>query len=557
MIKSQTKRSPIQNFAIFIVAFLVIGMVLGPNLNQVYSGISATGSDTVELTNDGNLDTKVRDFSYSVLSGASATGGTITVDGDYTVHTFTSSGNFINSIDLTVDSLVVAGGGGGGGTQSGGGGGGGVIYNSSRSVTSGTYAVAVGAGGVGTLGSDVPGLNGGNSAFDGTTSIGGGGGGVYSTGGAGTGGSGGGGAAQSGIVNGDGIDGQGYDGGLGSALLNFGAGGGGGAGSEGASGTTSVGGDGGIGYRVEPGASISGTSTYYAGGGGGSVFTSGTPGAGVDGGGNGQLYSVGNPTDGVDNIGGGGGGGFDAKGGDGGDGVVIIRYLTPIADVIDPGIAVGDDKLYYDGTLSSTLTYSDGSAYIDSSDVSASMKGSLPIIKVGTTQNVKIDHDLQYSITYISKNMDITSPDMFRAGEDMRVDTRLTDTSGNPTSYQPLEMRARLFDSNDKQYLDEIVSSTSFVIPGKYLHDNKHYQLRLSYEGYEFGGWSNEALADFDIGTEGFTITSSPDKAPEGIAAASFAAVEGLVGMAVTGWLDVPIIGDIIRFIANLVGVEL
>ena len=226
-------------------------------------------------------------------------------------------------------------------------------------------------------------------------------------------------------------------------------------------------------------------------------------------------------------------------------------------DIIDPGISVGDDELYYDGTLVSILTCSDGSAYIDSSDVSASMKGEIPIIKVGTTQNIKVDHDLEYSITYIPKNMDITSPDMFRAGEDMRVDTRLIDTAGNPTSYQPLEMRIRLFDSNDKLYLDEIVSSTSFVIPGKYLHDNKHYQLGLSYEGYEFGGWSNEVLADFDVGTEGFTITSSPDKAPEGVMAVSFTAVEGLVGMAVTGWLDVPIIGDIIRFIAGLVGVEL
>ena len=67
--QSQTKRFPIQNFAIFIVAFLVIGMVLGPNINQVYTGTSATGSDTVELTNNGNLDTKVRDFSLTAPGG--------------------------------------------------------------------------------------------------------------------------------------------------------------------------------------------------------------------------------------------------------------------------------------------------------------------------------------------------------------------------------------------------------------------------------------------------------------------------------------------------------
>ena len=228
-----------------------------------------------------------------------------------------------------------------------------------------------------------------------------------------------------------------------------------------------------------------------------------------------------------------------------------------MTSVIDPALTVGGDVLYYDGTLSSNLVFSDGSAYIDSSSVSASMKGSLPIIKVGTSQNIKIDHGLQYSITYIPKNMDITSSDMFRADEDMRIDTRLTDTSGNPVSNQPLEMRARLFDSNDELYLDEIISSTSFVIPGKYIKTGEHYQLRLSYEGYEFGGWSNEILADFDVDTEGFTITSSPDKAPEGVMAASIAAASNMVGMAVTGWLDIPIIGDIIKLIAGFVGVTL
>lgn len=231
--------------------------------------------------------------------------------------------------------------------------------------------------------------------------------------------------------------------------------------------------------------------------------------------------------------------------------------VEQVVGITDSGIGVGDDILYYDGILLSTLTYSDGSAYIDSSDVTTDVKGSLPVIKVGTTQNIKIDHDLEYSITYIPKNMDVTSPDMLRANEDVRIDTRLTDTSGNPVSNQPLEMRARLFDSDDNRYLDEIISSIGFVIPGEYIKSGKHYQLRLSYSGFEFGGWSNEILVDFDVGTEGFTITSSPDKAPESLSAASFAAASNMVGMAVTGWLDIPIIGDIIKFIADLVGVTL
>ena len=42
-----------------------------------------------------------------------ATGGTITYVGDYTIHTFTDSGTFTPASTGTVDWLVVAGGGGG------------------------------------------------------------------------------------------------------------------------------------------------------------------------------------------------------------------------------------------------------------------------------------------------------------------------------------------------------------------------------------------------------------------------------------------------------------
>jgi len=44
-----------------------------------------------------------------------ATGGTITYYNNYIVHTFTSSGTFTPTSNLTADYLVVAGGGGGGG----------------------------------------------------------------------------------------------------------------------------------------------------------------------------------------------------------------------------------------------------------------------------------------------------------------------------------------------------------------------------------------------------------------------------------------------------------
>src|SRR5210317_1533621 len=60
-----------------------------------------------------------------------ATGGTITQDGDYTIHTFTGPGTFCVSKlaccsgDNEVSYMVVAGGGGGGDGRGGGGGAGG------------------------------------------------------------------------------------------------------------------------------------------------------------------------------------------------------------------------------------------------------------------------------------------------------------------------------------------------------------------------------------------------------------------------------------------------
>ena len=67
--------------------------------------------------NFGNLIGGLGTRSYSPY--ISATGGTITTDGDFQVHTFTSSGTFnvINGGGVgnqTVEYLIVAGGGGGG-----------------------------------------------------------------------------------------------------------------------------------------------------------------------------------------------------------------------------------------------------------------------------------------------------------------------------------------------------------------------------------------------------------------------------------------------------------
>jgi hypothetical protein len=84
------------------------------------------------------------------LGISAATGGLITTDGSYKVHTFTSSGTFVITQAASVfDILLVAGGGGGGHDVGGGGGAGGLLYLTGISLDPGSYAITVGAGGAG------------------------------------------------------------------------------------------------------------------------------------------------------------------------------------------------------------------------------------------------------------------------------------------------------------------------------------------------------------------------------------------------------------------------
>ena len=110
-----------------------------------------------------------------------ATGGTITTDGNYKVHTFTASGTFeVTSGSGNIWYLVVAGGAAGGWVNNtassfGGGGGGAGGYKSNAAydyaVTAQAYTVTVGVGGIATSSSAA---SGGNSVFDTVTSTGGG-----------------------------------------------------------------------------------------------------------------------------------------------------------------------------------------------------------------------------------------------------------------------------------------------------------------------------------------------------------------------------------------------
>ena len=263
----------------------------------------------------------------------SATGGTITTDGDYKVHSFTTDGTFTPSVDGYVEYLVIGGGGSGGNAyrlpenRGGGGGGAGGYRTGYLGVTGSTaYSITVGDGGAARPNITEPpytnpGLAGEDSVFSTITAAGGGGGG---SGQGGTylmdGGSGGGGAHHD-ASGGAATAGQGNAGGGGTeGGGNFGAGGGGGAGAAGATSSGSgVSGAGGNGLA----SSITGVSVTRAGGGGGGGV-GGTDGAAGSGGataGDSSAAATANTGSGS-----GGTGGASGGVGAGGSGIVIIRY---------------------------------------------------------------------------------------------------------------------------------------------------------------------------------------------------------------------------------------
>jgi hypothetical protein len=276
---------------------------------------------------------------WITVGNTSATGGTVTNADGYTIHTFTTSDDFVVYSGGDVEYLIVAGGGGGGTRHQGGGGAGGMLTGTDTNLTAGTYTITVGTGGAGKTGGVASTAGNGTTGTD-TTAIG-----FTAKGGGGsqqTGGSSGGGAATNNdtstspdpydLISGD-QGSQGYRGGSGNGSAtgesSYNDGGGGGAGGVGGDGTSTTPGDGGVGLQ----SSISGTSTYYAGGGGGGGGSGGTDeGTGGSGGG-GRGGRARAAVDGTDGVGGGGGsggfiGGTNYNGGSGGDGIVIIRYLT-------------------------------------------------------------------------------------------------------------------------------------------------------------------------------------------------------------------------------------
>ena len=331
-----------------------------------------TGSVKVATTAEVSTTLDLMEYAYDHVAqtpasnNISATGGTITYSGGYTIHTFTSSGTFtVNSGSGNVEYLVVGGGGGGGRHSGAGGGGGGFRTATDYAVTAQGYTVTVGAGGASLYGTYPTqggglGLNGANSVFDTITALGGGGGGWASAIGN-VGGSGGGSARALG-VGAAGTAGQGNAGGTSSISgTPYPAAGGGGAGAIGGSPTTSAGGAGGSGLA----SSISGSSVTYAGGGGGNVqdtYPSGGGAGGSGGGGAGAGSDSNYGYDGTANTGGGGGGahynapaaGTDTRSSRGGSGIVIVRY--PTAGYTTPGYVSNATM----ASVGGTITYSGG-----------------------------------------------------------------------------------------------------------------------------------------------------------------------------------------------------
>jgi len=273
----------------------------------------------------------------------------------------TSGGSFTPAGSFNVRYIVV-GGGSGAGTNNGGGGGSGAFRtNASYGVTAQTYDIAVGAKSIGqtdTVSSNTPLANGGDSSFGSITSNGGGTGAQGGeVGGNSVNGSGGGGGHATG--NGTGGGTYGFNGGDGGGSPAHGGGGGGGSSAIGGD-AGSNGGTGGAGTNSD----ITGSTVNYAAGGGGgaqagSVGQGGNNDAGD--GGNNAVGGNATTTTTTSSAGNGGGGGQNGpnKGGDGSDGIVIIRFTTSgnsyskVGGVVS---TVGSDTL---------ITYLVGNSVID------------------------------------------------------------------------------------------------------------------------------------------------------------------------------------------------
>ena len=279
-----------------------------------------------------------------IQTGMTATGGVISEynsgGATYRAHLFASSGTFtVNTLSAdfpnTVDYLLVGGGGGSGnGPQcSGGGGAGAVVYGTGQEVEETSYTITVGAGGAGGFPS-THGNAGATSSIVFPTTINAPGGGY---------------GAKDTYLSGGTTGGPGASGGGGAGY----PGGQGGPGPATSAPNTSSAVDqvspspGGVGWgNPGGGTNITGGN---AGGGGGGNYESGNV---TVGGGAGAGGGAGNENDAtIANRGSGGGGAASDKGGDGSDGVIILRVSNDYTATFTNGTTYssstsGSDNIY-------------------------------------------------------------------------------------------------------------------------------------------------------------------------------------------------------------------
>jgi hypothetical protein len=300
------------------------GSTVNATLNTEGSAVTLVFIDSTQgwLVTDDGLQSSASTAAY-----IAATGGTITEDGNFKVHTFTGPGTFtVCSVgnpegSTTADYLIVAGGGSGAPDDGGGGGAGGMRFSATTycspsplkapaafTVSATGYPVVVGGGGAGVPQPGFPnGNTGNNSSVFSLTSTGGGFGASNRppTRCGGAGGSGGGstGPSSGGPGNNPPVSPpQGSNGGFGPQ--GSGGGGIGGAGTNGCSPTNNAGGPG---LAIN----ITGSPVTYATGGTGDCSSANTPN---------QPANSGNGAAGTNS------GASCATTGNGGSGIVVIRY---------------------------------------------------------------------------------------------------------------------------------------------------------------------------------------------------------------------------------------
>lgn len=319
------------------------------------SGLLSGTTPTISSNTTYNFDVSISDginsavsraFSISGVAVPTISGGTLTSDSTYYYRTFTGNGNLVvSTTSLSADILTIAGGGGGGsGYYAGGAGAGGVLYSSSVTVPVASHSIVIGGGGNGSTYTTTTGSNGTNSTLGSlTTAVGGGGAGSRDSrsGKTGNDGGSGGGCAFPNTSGGLGTSGQGNNGG--SCMSGGYGASGGGAGAVGNDGPGSpYGANGGIGtntYSSWATATSTGESGYYGGGGAAGSEASIIRAGGLGGGGAASNTSSQAAGNGSSNTGGGGGGGSSVesqggtsasgtyqRGGNGGSGLVIVRY---------------------------------------------------------------------------------------------------------------------------------------------------------------------------------------------------------------------------------------